>query len=311
MKKTLVVGATGGMGYAIVKELSRRGIETIAFARTKPKLDQLFGALPNVQIIAGDVFHLEDLKKAANGVDIIYHAINIPYELWEEKLVMLNKNIIEAAKANHCKLAVVDNIYAYGRNPGHKITEMTPKHPHTKKGKIRLQLEELYAHSGVPTVQAHFPDFYGPNATSTVMHTTLQNIIKGKKAMYVGDIRKQREFIYTPDGAKALIELSTLDHAYHKHWNIPGTGTLSGQQLKQILEQITDRPHAFSQVNKGMIRFLSLFSRNMREVVEMMYLYEDPVILSGETYEKEIGPLPQTPYEEGLAETIQFMMKES
>ena len=34
MKKALVVGASGGMGYSIVKELSNRGI-VMAFARTR------------------------------------------------------------------------------------------------------------------------------------------------------------------------------------------------------------------------------------------------------------------------------------
>ena len=35
MKKALVLGASGGMGYSIVKELSSRGIKVMAFARTK------------------------------------------------------------------------------------------------------------------------------------------------------------------------------------------------------------------------------------------------------------------------------------
>jgi nucleoside-diphosphate-sugar epimerase len=35
VKKALVLGATGGMGYAVVHELNRRGVEVVAFARGK------------------------------------------------------------------------------------------------------------------------------------------------------------------------------------------------------------------------------------------------------------------------------------
>jgi short-subunit dehydrogenase len=42
MKKAVVLGASGGMGYALVNELTERGIETVAFARTKEKLQKLY-----------------------------------------------------------------------------------------------------------------------------------------------------------------------------------------------------------------------------------------------------------------------------
>jgi hypothetical protein len=45
----------------------------------------------------------------------------------------------------------------------------------------------------------------------------------------------------------------------------------------------------------------------MREVVEMFYLNERPVVLSGERYEKVIGAVPRTPYKDGLRWTIEFM----
>jgi hypothetical protein len=45
----------------------------------------------------------------------------------------------------------------------------------------------------------------------------------------------------------------------------------------------------------------------MREVVEMFYLNEEPVVLNGEKYEKLIGPVPRTSYPEGLRKTIEYM----
>ena len=56
-----------------------------------------------------------------------------------------------------------------------------------------------------------------------------------------------------------------------------------------------------------MIQFLGLFSKDMREVVEMFYLNEEPVVLDGEKYERMIGPVPRTSYREGLRQTIEYM----
>ncbi|WP_153944968.1 SDR family NAD(P)-dependent oxidoreductase, partial [Acinetobacter baumannii] len=64
MKKAMVLGATGGMGYALVKELAGQGIETIAFARTKSKLEALFGTCKNVHIAQGDAFSSADIVRA-------------------------------------------------------------------------------------------------------------------------------------------------------------------------------------------------------------------------------------------------------
>ena len=307
MKKALVLGASGGMGYAIVKELSWRGIKVIAFARTEAKLQKLFGNDPNVTIVPGDIFSLVDLEASSIGVDTIFHAANLPYTEWEEKLLTMMSNVLEMAKKRSAKLAIVDNVYAYGQNPGGKVTEATPKNPHTKKGKLRLQMDHLVKESDVPALIVHFPDFYGPNAKSTLLNYTLQNVVRNKKAMIVGDKRIPREFLYTPDGAKAIVNLALTDDAYGQNWNIPSTGVITGLEIVNIIRKLAHYDRKVSTVGKNMIRFLGLFSLNMREVVEMFYLNEEPVVLSGEKYEKNIGPLPRTPYEDGLKATIDYM----
>jgi hypothetical protein len=48
----------------------------------------------------------------------------------------------------------------------------------------------------------------------------------------------------------------------------------------------------------------------MKEFVEMMYLTEQPVVLSGEKLERQIGKIPMTPYQTGIAQTLKFMKKE-
>ncbi|NNU84544.1 SDR family NAD(P)-dependent oxidoreductase [Geobacillus sp. BMUD] len=312
MRKAVVLGASGGMGYALVQELASRGIPVRAFARSQDKMQQRFGTMKDVEICLGDVFREDDLNKACKDVDVIFHAINIPYPEWPKGHPIIMKNVLKAAEGSGAKIVFIDNIYAYGRSPGRKVTEDTPKNPHTRKGKIRLQLNKMLveAHQrGVPTLICHFPDFYGPNAENTLMHFTLQGMLSGRNAQYVGRMDVKREFIYTPDGAKAAVELSLRGSAYGSHWNIPACDVISGHEIVEIARRATGYSKKVATVGKGMIAFLGLFHKGMREMVEMMYLNEEPVVLSGEKYEREIGPVPRTPYEEGIQRTIEHMKK--
>lgn len=306
MKKALVLGATGNMGSAIVYELVARGVEVTAFARHKNRLESLFGDLP-VIIQAGDVFQKHDLEQAAKGVDVVFHAVNIPYQEWHNQLPIFLTNILETVKKNGSKLAIVDNIYAYGRSPGFEVTEELKKNPHTKKGKLRLQLENMAKQSGLPLLITHFPDFYGPNAKNTVLDITIQGMLQNKKTRYIGDPSLAREFIYTPDGAKAIVELALQNRFNGEEWNIPGAGTITGTELITILRQLTGNDKKVSIVSKQMIRFLGIFSPLMKEYVEMFYLNEEPVILNGEKYEREIGPIPKTTYKAGLEQTLKSL----
>ncbi|WP_407272119.1 SDR family NAD(P)-dependent oxidoreductase [Radiobacillus sp. PE A8.2] len=307
MKKALVIGASGGMGYAIVNELTSRGIKVNAFARNQEKLERLFQHDSKVTIKKGDAFDCESLMVAAEGVDVIFQASNIPYYQWEKELPKLTAIILEVTKAQSAKLAVVDNIYAYGKTNQQKVTEATSKSPNTKKGKVRLSVEKKIKQSGVSAVVAHFPDFYGPNAENTLIHYTLTSVINNKKAMFVGNQKLGREFIFTPDGAKAIVELAMCEEAYGQNWNIPGYGVITGEEMIAEIRTITNYNKPVSTVTKNMIRFLGLFNRMMREAVEMYYLNEDPVVLSGEKYENEFGLVPATSYQEGLKQTIDYM----
>lgn len=309
MEKALVLGASGGMGYSIVKELLSRGIMVTAFARNRGKLEKLFGEEANVTIFPGDMFVIKDLEEAAEGVDIIYYAANIPYTSWKKQLPILMSNILHTVEKKGTKLAIVDNIYAYGRSAGNPVSETTPKLPHTIKGNLRLQMETQVKQSNVPALIVHFPDFYGPNAENTALNFTLSTIMKNKKSSYVGNQKIQREFIFTPDGAKAIVQLSLLEESYGQNWNIPGHGVISGEEMIKIIREITGYQKGVSTVTKKMIQFLGVFNSQMRELVEMYYLYEEPVVLTGEKYDRLIGKVPSTSYQDGLKQTIDYMKR--
>ncbi|WP_232223962.1 SDR family NAD(P)-dependent oxidoreductase [Anoxybacteroides tepidamans] len=307
MKTAVVFGATGGMGNAIVEALIKRNISVIAFARSRQTLlekQKRWGSL--VTVVAGDATNLEDVKKAAAKADAVFHAVNVPYQYWNPHLTTILSNILEICQSNEKPLIYVDNIYSYGIQPP-KTSESAPKRPHTKKGKLRLQLLEQIERSQAPYIIAHFPDFYGPDAKNTLLHFTFEQMLKRKTAFYIGSPSIQREFIYIKDGAEALVELSLRTDCFGQSWNIPGAGTISGKEIAKIAESYLKKEIRIRPIYKWMIQLAGLFNPFMREYAEMMYLNKTPVILDGSKYEKIVGAVPKTPYEIGIQETLQQM----
>lgn len=310
MKKALVLGASGGIGYALVKELVSCEVEVVAFARGNEKLKTLFGSEPKVTQVVGDALIEEDITSAAKGVDVIFHAVSFPYQQWGETHPVCVDVMIKAAKMVGTKIAFVDNVYAYGRQ-SELVTELSQKKPHTKKGKLRLQMELALKTSEVPTLIVHMPDVYGPNCGNTILHETLKNVIQNKTANFVGPLKPAREYLYTKDGAKAMVQLAFRDDAYNQNWNIPANHPITGEELLELFRNEFGFTKSLRTVSTTMIRLLGLFQPFMKEMVKMMYLTEEPIILSGEKYETHIGALPRTSYLQGLKETFEWTKNNS
>lgn len=306
MKKVFVAGATGGMGTALVNELVSRGIEVIAFARTKDNLQSKFGNIQLVQCISGDVLNYKEILHAVKGTDLIIHAVSFPYESWKDKHIPCLENLLNAAKSINSSFVMIDNIYAYGKTT-YPINENSSKLPHTKKGKLRLQMEQIIENHDVPYIITHIPDLFGPSAVNTTLYSTLQSVVLDKNAYFLGRMDMKREFAYTLDVAKSVIELASNKKHYDQHWNIPGCLHISGNELQDFLRTHYHYSKNMKAATSKKIAFLSIFSTFMAEQKEMMYLTETPMILDGTRLEKALEYVPLSDGWDSLKETIKWM----
>lgn len=308
MKKVLVAGATGGIGYALVQQLTKQNIEVVAFARGADKLQSMFGHNKLVTCVSGDVLNVQDLLDACVGIDTMIHAVSFPYQQWNETHIPCLVNMLEAAKISGSKFIFADNIYAYGKQP-QAVVEDIIKMAHTKKGKLRLQMETLVQESGIPYLIAHVPDVFGPNAKNTILYGTLQGAVQNKAAYFVGRTNVTREFAYTNDVAESIVTLALNPTSFNQHWNIPGCLKVSGQELAILLQQLVGYRPKIRVATSKHVAFLALFSSFMREQKEMMYLTETPVILNSEKLEKALGTIPLTDRMESLRVTMDWIKK--
>ena len=122
MKHALVTGGCGFLGSAIVRRLRARGVTVRVLAlpgEPTTNVDEL-----EVEIVRGDVTHIEDCKAAVKGVDTVFHAAAI-YLAWApdpSKMYEVNNrgtfNMLEAARREGVETTVYTaSIVALGRPP--------------------------------------------------------------------------------------------------------------------------------------------------------------------------------------------------
>ncbi|WP_175399678.1 SDR family NAD(P)-dependent oxidoreductase [Paenibacillus xylanilyticus] len=316
MKKAIVIGATGGTGVAVTQELINRGISTVAYGRSRHKLEQLAAALgspSHLQLAVGDAFEPNEIIAASQEVDVMFHCANVPYNEMESRLLPLGESVMKAAEQLALKVVVIDGIYPYGRSQMNEVTEEHPKQPHTRKGKTRLAYEQMLFSSKWTRAQimiVRLPDYYGPTANeASYLGSTLESIAKGKMAFFIGNMKTPREYIYLPDAAVMVVELANRENTYGQNWNIPGSGIIAGNDIVRIAQKAAGVTKPVVPLGKIGLSLIGLGVPVMREIVEMLYLTEEPLILSRQKYERNIGPVQATSFEEGIAVTIRQLLK--
>lgn len=118
-----------------------------------------------------------------------------------------------------------------------------------------------------------------------------------------------REFVYLPDAAAMIVELAGKDFAYGQNWHIPGAGLIAGRDIVKIAQTASGAAKPVIPLKKLGLSLIGIGVPVMKEVVEMLYLTEEPLTLSRDKYERHIGPVVATPFREGITATIKALQK--
>jgi len=184
VRSVLILGATGGFGSELMKQMAKQGWQVRAVTRT-PR-DQHENS-EQVNWIVGDLDKPKSLTEAAKNVDVIVHAVNVPYQHWNPTMVNYTRSIIDLAKDNDAHLMFVGNIYNAGIPAKGTITEHTPNEPVNELGRIRSQLEDMIKSAssiGLRTTIMRFGDFFGPGVGNSNWFNVCTKAIGKNKLMF-------------------------------------------------------------------------------------------------------------------------------
>lgn len=306
-KIALVIGANGGIGHEACMALKRHGWQVRALVRTPPAERDKHG----ITWIKGDALRAADVFAAAQGVQVIVHAVNPPgYRGWDKVVLPMLDNTIEAAKVARARIVLPGTIYNFGPDAFPLLRENSPQQPITRKGEIRAQMERKLAaaaRSGVRTLILRCGEFIGPHAGNTWFAQGLVQPNKPVKVLrYPGDYGTGHAWAYLPDVGETMARLldreSELADVDTFHF---GGYWLDGHEMAEAVRRATNNPHvALRHFPWWLTALFAPFVETLRELRKMRYLWKSPVQLDDSKLIAFLGGKPYTPIDHALRTTL-------
>jgi len=310
MEKVAILGAAGPIGRYVGMELDRRGVSFRAVGRTASKLEAAFGKLPHAEVIAADLSDAGGATQAAHGVDTVIYTLGVTYTEFQLYPKLMRVAVDAAAAAGVQRFVLVSGVYSYGVPQTKKVAETHPRVPVSVKGQLRKDQEDILMAAGerglFKSMVVRLPDFYGPY-THSLASLIFEAALAGKTANWLGPIAPLHEFVFVPDVGPVLVELASRDDCYGEAWNFAGPGEISALAFIQKIYQAAGREPKFRSAGRTLLRMLGWFNPLVRELPEMLYLQETPVLLDDEKLRSKLGQVHKTSYDEGIKLTLDWM----
>ena len=279
--------------------------------RSREKLERAFGKRPNAEIFPADLAQLRDAAAAARGVDTIVYCAGLPYPSHHLHPVLMRTTLEAAQSMGVARIALPSSVYTYGIPRTPRVAEDHPRFPESRKGAYRREQEDLVldAHKKgkIAGLVLRLPDFYGPHADIGYAALIFQAAMAGKTANWIGPVSAKHEFVFVPDIGPVLAELLSRDDCFGEAWNYGGPAEIAAVDFITRIYRALGREPKYRSIGRTMLKLAGLFDANMREIPEMMYLQETPVILDDTKLARKLGGLRKTPYDEGIRLTIDSM----
>jgi nucleoside-diphosphate-sugar epimerase len=300
----VVVGASGGTGSALVRELVGRGRRVRAVNRSGRL------AVPEgVEVMAGDATDPGRMLEVCRGAGVVYNAVNVPFTQWREKFPPAVDGVLAGAAASGARMVFVDDTWMYGRVNGPMTEAMAPR-PISHKGVLRAWLAErvLAAHQSghVRTVIGRAPELYGPAVESVLGRIVFGPAVGRGRAVWVGDMDAPLAPMFIDDFASGLADLGEHEAALGQVWHLPTPPPTTARMFLQ--EVATQAQRAVKPLILGArsARALGLAWPVMREGAEMLYQFRQPHSVDAAKFRAAFGAGRVTDYADGIAQTLRW-----
>ncbi|MGB7192969.1 MAG: SDR family NAD(P)-dependent oxidoreductase [Collimonas pratensis] len=312
-KIALVLGATGGIGNAMAQKLLQRGWQVRALHRRAAQTAAADSS--GIDWRQGDAMQQADVVAAAEGAAIIVHAVNPPgYRNWGQLVLPMIDNSIAAARVSGARIILPGTVYNYGADAFPDLSESSPQNPVTRKGAIRVQMEQRLrsaAQAGVRSLVVRAGDFFGPHMANAWLS---QGMLKPGQPVtavtYPGKRGIGHQWAYLPDVAETMMQLVEREEAlaafdtFHMqgHWDADGTRMVGaiGRAAGRADLKVKSFPW-------WLLPALAPFVPVMREMREMAYLWRQPLRMNNRRLLKVLGSEPHTGWDQAMHSTLAGM----
>lgn len=307
-----LVGATGPVGLSIAQALSAAGTPFAAIGRTAAGLAMAFSAMPQAALRTWSPDDEAGMRQAFRGLQTLVYLVGVPYDAFHLHPLLMRRTIAAAQAEGVERVLLIGTAYPFGRPQAPRVGEAHPRVPHTVKGRLRKEQEDVLMEADAEGVLKgailRLPDFYGPGVTRSFLWDIFAAAAAGRRAKVVGPVDEPHEFAFVPDVGPVVRALIEREEAFGRTFNLAGAGTITIRQVADEAFSLAGRKPSLMVAGKTLLRLAGLFDPMMRELVEMHYLLTQPVIFDDDALSNLIGPVAKTPYAEGIARCMACAM---
>jgi nucleoside-diphosphate-sugar epimerase len=191
------------------------------------------------------------------------------------------------------------------------VDESAPQRPVTRKGKIRVAMEERLrevAASGTPVLILRAGDFFGPRAGNSWFS---QGLVKPgrplRSVVYPGQRDASHAWAYLPDMARTVVRLLERGDELEPFavFHFGGHSFARGVELAEATRVAAGLPDApIRRFPWPVVYLLAPFVETFREMLEMRYLWSKSLRLDNKKLVAFLGEEPHTPLDQALRTTL-------
>ncbi len=306
------MGANGAVGRALAPILRARGVPYRVVGRSFLGLQVRFLGDPLCEHFQWDTEDKRSFRDACLGASTAVYLVGMALWKFKDHLPMIDKALRGAREAGVGRFLLMSQNWSYSEPFDDRVNEGHSRAPETVKGRIRRDQEDRVLAAHVPGVFAtgvlRVADLYGPLVEASHLWSAFQAAKRGGAAQVLAPVDRPHEFVFVPEAAEALARLLETDAAWAglsgESWNLGGPGVASIEGLAKEIFAAAGKPVELKAPGSWRLGYVRAINPYIRELKEMQYLLEKPLLLNDGKLSALLGGLPKMAYAEGIRRTL-------
>jgi nucleoside-diphosphate-sugar epimerase len=303
----VVLGGTGALGSAIVNQLCAEGLPVRALVRNRELAESM---LPDaVEIAEFDAVDPDSVLSSTTDARVLYNCVYTP-----DKLGLVAESLVAAARRNHARLVFPSNADVYGPPQTLPMPETHPHAPTTERGRWRAAIEKalMDAHQtgDIEVIILRLAPIYGAHIRGSFMSTVFDNVLRDKKAFWLGSLDSPMNVVYAPDAAAAAVLLANGSDTTGQAWHISGPESMTGGAFLRKVHAAFGKPENIGVRTGTVFKVVGALVPDAKRLAQVLYQFEKPFVLDGSKLLRHFSGFEYTTHEIGIQDTVEWFRAE-